>query len=131
MKTITIILGIAAIGGAAYYSYKKKSVGQFLTSNVKVIDGTLDFNDVVAYFKSKNLKKGSDVPFIARDGAMGQFVKKTHKRFPEGKVGYLTIVLGVYNEVDEKVTHGQILYVKELDERIKEVFGNEELIVLS
>lgn len=131
MKTITIIFGIAAIGGAAYYIYKKKSVGQFLTSNVKVIDGTLDFNDVVAYFKSKNLKKGSDVPFIARDGAMGQFVKKTHKRFPEGKVGYLTIVLGVYNEVDEKVTHGQILYVKELDERIKEVFGNEELIVLS
>lgn len=131
MKTITIIFGIAAIGGAAYYFYKKKSVGQFLTSNVKVIDGTLDFNDVVAYFKSKNLKKGSDVPFIARDGAMGQFVKKTHKRFPEGKVGYLTIVLGVYNEVDEKVTHGQILYVKELDERIKEVFGNEELIVLS
>ncbi len=131
MKTITIILGIAAIGGAAYYINKKKSVGQFLTSNVKVIDGTLDFNDVVAYFKSKNLKKGSDVPFIARDGAMGQFVKKTHKRFPKGKVGYLTIVLGVYNEIDEKVTHGQILYVKELDERIKEVFGNEELIVLS
>lgn len=131
MKTITIILGLAAIGGAAYYIYKKKSNDQFPTSNVKVIDGTLDFNDVLAYFKSKNLKKGTDVPFIARDGAMEQFVKKTHKKFPEGKDGYITIVIGVYNEVDDQVTYGQILYVKELDDRTKEVLGNEELVVLS
>lgn len=131
MKTITVILGLAAIAGAAYYIYKKKSSDQFLISDVKVIDGTLDFNDVLAYFKSKNLKQGTDVPFIARDGAMRMFVKKTHKKFPEGKDGYITIIIGVYNEVSDTITHGQILYVKELDEHTKNVLGNEEFVVLS
>lgn len=131
MKTITVILGIAAIGGVAYYLYKKKAVEQFWTNDVKVIDGTLDFNDVVSYFKSLNLKKEVDIPFVARDGIMCQFVKKTHKRFPKGKGGYTTIVIGVYNESLDKITNGKILYVKQLDEQTKSVFGNEECVVLS
>lgn len=91
----------------------------------------MDFNDVVSYFKSLNLKKEVDIPFIARDGIMGQFVKKTHKRFPMGKGGYTTIVIGVYNESLDKITNGKILYVKQLDEQTKSVFGNEECVVLS
>lgn len=131
MKTITVILGIAAIGGVAYYLYKKKAVEQFWTNDVKVIDGTLDFNDVVSYFKSLNLKKEVDIPFIARDGILGQFVKKTHKRFPMGKDGYITIVIGSYNDSLNKITNAKILHVKQLDEQTKSVFGNEELVVLS
>lgn len=80
MKTITFIIGAVTLGGVAYYLYKRKTKKDFWTlfepSNIKVIDGTLDFNDVIAYFKSKNLKQGSDIPFIAQDGPSGQFAKK-------------------------------------------------------
>lgn len=131
MKTLTFIIAAAAIGGVAYYLGKKNNTKRFWTSNVKTIDGTLDFEDVVGYFKSKELDKGRDVPFIAKDGAFKQFLKKTHKRFPEGKDGYITIVIGVYDESTDTIKHAQILYVKQLDDKTKEVFGNEELVVLS
>jgi len=131
MKTLAFIIGAAAIGGAAYYIWKKNNTERFWTNNVKTIDGTLDFGDVVGYFKSKKLDKGRDVPFISKDGDFNQFLKKTHKRFPEGKEGYITLVLGVYDESTAAIKYAQILYVKQLDDKTKDVFGNDELVILS
>lgn len=131
MKTLAFIIGAAAIGGVAYYIWKKNNTERFWINNVKTIDGTLDFEDVVGYFKSKDLIQGRDVPFISKDGDFKQFLKKTHKRFPEGKDGYITIVIGVYDESSDTIKHAQILYVKNLDDKTKEVLGNDEFVVLS
>ena len=131
MKTLAFIIGAAAIGGVAYYFWKKNNAERFWTNNVKTIDGTLNFDDIVGYFKSKDLVQGRDIPFMSKDGASEQFFKKTHKKFPEGKDGYITLVLGVYDESVDNIKYAQILYVKHLDEKTKEIFGEEELVVLS
>ena len=129
MKTV-IIIGCVALVGCAGYLYYRKNKKNLIPIETKTVDGILNFSDVLGYFKSKNLIQGKDIPFIAQNDISGAFSKKTHNPFPEPKEGYKTIVLGVYNEKADTISHCQVLYVKELDDKTKEVLGKEDLVVL-
>ena len=129
MKTV-IRIGCVALVGCAGYLYYRKNKKNLIPFETKTVDGILNFSDVLGYFKSKNLIQGKDIPFIAQNDISGAFSKKAHNPFPGPKTGYKTIVLGVYNEKASTISHCQVLYVKELDEKTKEVLGNEDLVVL-
>ena len=130
MKTVLIIGCIALAGCAGFLYYKKRKQSLQFPFETKTLDGTLNFPDVIGYFKTKNLKQNEDIPFIAQNDISGAFSKKSHTPFPEPKPEYITIVLGVYNEKSNTLAHCQVLYVKGLDDKTKEVLGNESLVVL-
>ena len=130
MKTILIIGCIALAGCAGFLYYKKRMQNFKIPFETKTVDGTLNFSDIIGYFKTKSLKQEEDIPFIAQNDTAGAFSKKAHTPFPGSKSDYKTIVLGVHTEKSNTLTHCQVLYVKEIDEKTKEVLGNESLVVL-
>ena len=72
----------------------------------------LKMEDVVTYFKSFPLKKGKDLPFIARKG---------HDVF----------LLGTYNEKVDQIEHYKLIKSEVLDEQLKSILGKEKFVVLS
>lgn len=130
MKTLGIIIVILGLCGLGYYYLKKRKAHGF-SYETKIIDGTLNFADIVAHFKSLNLEKGKDTPFIARNGKFGQFKEKTHRQFPEQKEGYVSVIAAVYDEKSDSLNNALVLYAKQLDDETEKAFGDSELVVLS
>ena len=72
----------------------------------------LKMEDVVTYFKSFPLKKGKDIPFIARKG---------HDVF----------LLGTYNENVDQIEHTKFIKTEVLDEKLKSILAKDKFVVLS
>lgn len=93
----------------------------------KIINGCLNFfKNVIGWFKSLQLQQGRDVPFVAN--ANQKAFKEMLKKAPVKNVG---IFQGVYNEETNEITHNEYLEADELDEKTRQILGNEELVVLS
>lgn len=124
MKTIVgvaIGLGIIAVGTIVYSLSKKK--GSLLKETV---DGSLKFDDVVAYFKTLNMVKGKQIPFLALPHAK-QLKDTIQLRTNKPKA----LILGVYDEGKDELNPMKIVYADGFDEKLVEVLGNEKLVVLS
>ena len=73
MSTILILgaVTVAVGAGVVYYGYKKglfkkkKTVKPICNLNIKKVEGTLAFTDVVGWFKSLSLNPQKDTPFVA------------------------------------------------------------------
>lgn len=92
--------------------------------NRKEISGTLNFNDVVSWFKNiPDLNQNVDIPFIAK----AEDFKEMLGTLPSKPFG---VFIGVYNEASESITHHLYIDADELDEQTKEVMGKESLVVL-
>ena len=92
--------------------------------NRKQISGTLNFNDVVSWFKNiPDLNQNVDIPFIAK----AEDFKEMLGTLPSKSFG---VFIGVYNEASEYITHHLYIEADELDEQTKEVMGEESLVVL-
>lgn len=130
-NTILIIGGLALVGGIAYYCYRrvqaKEAATKTTVSKEDLINNLaantqaekvekLTCNDVVNYFKSLKLKKGVDVPFMAK-------ITKE-----EGITSYL---LAVYNEKTSSLSNGKLIAPGSIDEDLTKLLGNETLIVLT
>jgi len=68
--------------------------------------------DVVTYFKSFPLKKGKDLPFIARKG---------HDVF----------LLGTFNEELNEIENFKLIKTEVLDDQLKSILGTEKFVVLT
>ncbi|MDD6670121.1 MAG: hypothetical protein PUE54_10855 [Bacteroidales bacterium] len=91
----------------------------------KIINGCLNFfKNVVGWFKSLQLQQGRDVPFIAKPNQFKEMLKKA----PVKNVG---IFQGVYNEETDEITHNEYIEADELDEKTRQILGNEEIVILS
>ena len=91
----------------------------------KVINGILNFfKEVVNYFKSLRLIKDKDIPFLAN---IEQF-KDMIKNAPVKNVG---IFEATYNAETEEIENGRYLAADEVDEKTKEVLGNELVVKLN
>lgn len=124
MKTIVgvaIGLGILAVGTIAYSLSKKK-----LPLLEETVDGSLKLEDVVAYFKTLNMVKGKQIPFLALPDAE-KLAGTLHLRTNKPKV----LILGVYNEEKDELNPMKIVYADGFDEKIIEILGNEKLVILS
>ncbi|MCR5076767.1 MAG: hypothetical protein K6A82_01865 [Prevotella sp.] len=91
----------------------------------KVINGVLNFyTHVLQWYKRLKLRQDRDIPFLM----FGPTLKEMLKGAPKKDVG---IFKAVYNEETETITHHEFVEADALDEKTREVLGDEELVVLS
>lgn len=135
LKWLVFFIGFCAIIIFFYwYGSKKKREGQSKIYNIadsleEVCDGELNFEDVIAYFKTLNLNSQEDVPLIAQNPSDNIFsgIIAPKKKFE--KDGYKALFLGVYNKKTD-VLSGKMVYAKSLDSKIKETLGKESFVTL-
>lgn len=93
---------------------------------VRIIEGCLNFaKNVVGWFRNLKLRQGRDIPFIAN--ANQEVFKEMLQKAPVRPVG---IFQGVYNEELDEITHNEYLEADELDEKTRQIIGNDVLTVL-
>lgn len=102
-----------------------KAAFRFIANIVrKVISGVLNFaREVVGWFRGLLLDPQKDTPFLAN----GEQFRELLKTAPTKNVG---IFEGVYNEDADEITANRYLDADEVDDRTKQVLGNEPLVVL-
>lgn len=93
--------------------------------SVKTIDGTINFADVVGWFKSLKLDKEKDIPFVGNANAF----KDMLQNFEQKKS--VALFIGVFDEKSDKIIHSQIIEADDFDQKTREVLGSEDLVVLS
>ncbi|MCF0186229.1 MAG: hypothetical protein HUJ98_07060, partial [Bacteroidaceae bacterium] len=117
MNGTYLICSIILFGGFAYYCYKRRKALPAPTKEelVQRLANTLQaemvenlvLNDVVSYFKSFQLKKGVDTPFIA----------------VTNKGGIKSYVLATYNETTATVNHGRLISPNSIDDDFQNLIG--------
>lgn len=93
--------------------------------SVKTIDGTINFADVVGWFKSLKLDKEKDIPFVGNANAF----KDMLQNFEQKKS--VALFIGVFDEKSDKIIHSQIIEADDFDQKTREVLGSEDLVILS
>lgn len=123
MASIGLIITAVAIGSAYFfYRYGKKSLP---TEEIE----ELAINDVAAFFKSKGLRKGIDVPFVATKEF---FVKEQSlaRMIPNAKPAYEAVVLGVMDKETNGTTLYKVVFAKKVDSAIAQPLKEDGLVVL-
>lgn len=145
-----LTFGIGAVVGAgamycackigAIKTDKPKKIIEGLS--VKVVEGTLSFNDVVGWFKSQNLNPEKNTPFIALFDNFKQMLlgdkleaKSDFCIPPSSEIGQhedkkAQLLLGVYNEDTDEISPSLLILADAFDEKTSEVLGDESLVVL-
>lgn len=135
------IVFIFGLCGALYFFYqyglkaKQKQIGEkkktydLSSSAEEVCEGELRFDDIVAFFKLKQLDSENDVPVLIMEpgDVLGGSVSPKEKFKKEG---YVSLFAGVYNNQSETLD-GKFFYARSLDAKAKEVIGKEKIITLS
>ncbi len=132
-----LIIGIAVVVVAiiVFFVFKKKptllkSIKKSLKKACKMecetitIDGSVNFMEVVNYFKSLKLDKEKHIPFVAKAEAFKEILKFEPKK-------QVALFIGVFDEEATEIIHSQIIEADELDAKTREVLGNEDIVVLT
>lgn len=123
MGTTGLIISAVAIGSAYFfYQYGKKSLP---TEEVE----ELVVGDIAAYFKSKSLRKGVDVPFVATKAFFAK-ERTLAKMIPEAPAGSEVVVLGVMNKETDKTTLDKVIITKKIDDSLSQSLKDKGLVVL-
>lgn len=130
LKIIALIVVICLVW---QYSVRKKRVNYFSAHERKTIDGVLSFGDVVGWFKTiKGMDQNVDTPFVVDAQKKGCLKEKLHvvlnMDVTTGKKGLL---IGVYNQSTDQITHSCLIEADDFDEKIKETIGDELVVVLN
>lgn len=123
MAITGLIVTTVAIGSAYFfYRYGKKTLP---TEEIE----ELAINDVAAFFKSKGLRKGIDVPFVATKEF---FVNERSlaRMIPYAKPAYETVVLGVMDKETNGTTLYKAIFTKTVDPTIAQTLKEKGLVVL-
>jgi hypothetical protein len=78
--------------------------------SVKTIDGTINFADVVGWFKSLKLDKEKDIPFVGN----ANIFKDMLQNFEQKKS--VALFIGVFDEKSDKIIHSQIIEADDFDQ---------------
>jgi hypothetical protein len=90
-----------------------------------VIEGVISlFDHVIDYFKGLKLRKGKDIPFIAKREALSEMIHNA-------PVKDLGIFEATYNEDTGEIENGRMLEADEISEDILDIIGDEKLVVLT
>lgn len=130
MKVFFISVAVLAAVYATYHVIKKQKSDSPIGCTTKTVEGTLPFDDVVSFFKSKNLNSEIHVPFVAKSDCE-KYSRMVKQDFAKTKDGYNTLVVGVYNQNTDKIEDLLVIYAKDFDQQTMSVLGNEELVVLN
>ena len=130
--TIIIISVCAAVLVAAglviFFVVRKKrsKVNIFNNVETKVVDGTLHLSDVVEYFKGLQLEQEKHTPFVAN--ALHSNFKGMLKESP---VKSFLIFVGVYTKDSDQVMFGRLIATDAIDDELKSILGNKDMVVLN
>ncbi|MDE5880168.1 MAG: hypothetical protein K2H60_00425 [Muribaculaceae bacterium] len=126
---IIIGVGIALIAGVAaylWYNSKKKKVTKKVDIPTEFVD-SLALSDMVQYFRSLSLEEGKNRPFICTDREMmAEFIN-----LPDIADNVNPLLLGVYTDATDALEPLKLVCVKEIGSDIKEVMGNDKLVMLT
>lgn len=129
MNNIVLIgTGAAVIAGVictVFYVKRRKNQIKYATEQVEAV---LELEDVVAYFKSLNLKKGEDTPFIMN--CEHERSQEHIKDSPTPKEGYKLIFVGIYNN-NKNILAGKYIYSLGWSDKLTEIMGNEPIVILT
>ena len=127
---IIVIVAICIIG---YIVHKRKQNKKIILSPdntiTSTIEGELPFSDVISFFKTLNLKKGEDIPFICQKSERTEEIFNIYNLQFE-LVGYKWLFVGVYNEKEESITNYKVIYAKSFEQKLEELLSNEDLVIL-
>lgn len=131
MNKLLIGLGIAAVATAIAIIMKPKDIISKIRKKlkhkeipVKTIEGKVNFQDIVAWFKSLPLDKNKHVPFIAKADQFKDMLNYKPKK-------NATLFIGVFDEEKNEIIHAQIIEADSFDEQTRETLGNEAIVVLN
>lgn len=132
MNKLLIGLGIAAVAAAIAIIMKPKDIISKIRKKlkykeiypVKTIEGKVNFQDIVAWFKSLPLDKNKHVPFIAKADQFKDMLNYKPKK-------NTTLFIGVFDEEKNEIIHAQIIEADSFDEQTREILGNEAFVVLN
>lgn len=105
-------------------SIKKLFNKEQITPPVKIIEGSVNFIEVVNYFKSLKLDKEKHIPFVAKAEAFKEILKFEPKK-------QVALFIAVFDKNLNEIIHSQIIEADELDAKTLDVLGVEDLVVLS
>lgn len=132
MNKLLIGLGIAAVAAAIAIIMNPKDIISKIRKKlkhkeiypVKTIEGKVNFQDIVAWFKSLSLDKNKDVPFIAKATELKDMLNYETKK-------NAALFVGVFDEEKNEIIHAQIIEADSFDEQTRETLGNEPIVVLN
>lgn len=131
MKTIFVGALLICIALVSYSSRKRKGTIALDNIEKKRIEGVLNFDNVIGWFKTLHLDQETDTPFIAnpkdRDCLKEKMGVTLNIQLSSEK-NYL--LLGVYNSKDNIITHSLLIEADLFDGKTTEVLGNEAFVVL-
>lgn len=142
-KILLGMLSVAVLAGGVYFIIKNNvsKTNNDLKLDRKSIDGTLSFDDIVSWFKGLNLEHENDIPFICLADKFQDLIKEKFNlniERPESHIETLSVsdkkarlVLGVYNEKRNALSHLTLLESDQLDEKTLQVLGDESMVVLN
>lgn len=123
MTYTSILIWTAAIAGALYGGWKLVEYINRIEVTEESVEGEVDFDDMVAYFKSQHLKKGVESCFIVSE-------KNDKFRKLICKEGYISLGLFIVNEKNEKIK-GKVVHAKSFDAKTMDTLGENDMIKLS
>lgn len=131
MTGYSYIIGAGVVAAIGYCLWKMIQNRQNFLDSVPedVVEGTLHKEDIINYFKSQQIVKGEDIPFLA-DGDCDEFRKMLHAPYPKKKEGYQTFFIGVYNEKNDNINFARLIHARDVEQAVKVLLGGEHLVVL-
>lgn len=131
MTGYSYIIGAGVVAAIGYCLWRMVQNRQNFLDSVPedVVEGTLHKEDIINYFKSQQIVKGEDIPFLA-DGDCDEFRKMLHAPYPKKKEGYQTFFIGVYNEKNDNINFARLIHARDVEQAVKVLLGGEHLVVL-
>lgn len=131
MTGYSYIIGAGVVAAIGYCLWRMIQNRQNFLDSVPedVVEGTLHKEDIINYFKSQQIVKGEDIPFLA-DGDCDEFRKMLHAPYPKKKEGYQTFFIGVYNEKNNNINFARLIHARDVEQAVKVLLGGEHLVVL-
>ena len=121
-----ILVAVAFIGYAVYKRNKNSETTKKPVLSPEDID-VLDMPDIVAYFKSLNLDKSKHKPFVMQDKRRIRDMIDVAANVTDDKI---LILLGVFDESNDKLDL-KLLACTTISDKVKEILGDDEFVVLS
>lgn len=139
MKIVIITVAALLVAGVvAFLVLRKKGLlGRIVSKvgdvkiDVATVDGECHFTDCVAWFKNLKLDKEKDTPFIADYAKVMSMTDAL--QLSQSVTKPRALMLGVYDEKADSMSHIQIIQCDSVDAKILESLSSSEdgLVVLS
>ena len=123
MNSGVLFFAFAAVAaGVVYYLYNRSGKKRINLLDIpkETIEGDITMEDIIGIFKSQNLEKGKEIPFVAQN-TTEIFNFKIDSEGILQKDGYQTLFIGVFKEDIDSLSFSKIIFAKGFDDKLLDV----------